>query len=57
MRSFVRLPDSSTVMLDHSGGRHTNPYHPTHNKAEGFPNDFYFPGWDIIWDMELVREQ
>ena len=56
MRSFVRFPDETTVMLDLFGGRHTNPYYPAKDIVNGLPGDFYFPGWDIIWDLELVPE-
>lgn len=56
MRSFVRFPDDTTVMLDLFGGRHTNPFYPAKDVVNGLPADFYFPGWDIIWDLELVPE-
>ena len=56
MRSFVRFPDDTTVMLDLFGGRHTNFYYPAKDVVHGLPGDFYFPGWDIIWDLELVPE-
>ena len=56
MRNFVRFPDDTTVMLDLFGGRHTNPYYPAHDVIKGLSTDFYFPGWDIVWDMEVVPE-
>lgn len=54
MRGFVRFPDETTVMIDHYGGRHTNPFYPAVDVVNGLPADFYFPGWDIIWDVEIV---
>ena len=48
MRSFVRFPDETTVLMDAWGGRHTNPYYPARDVVNGLPLDFYFPGWDII---------
>jgi len=42
------------VMIDHYGGRHTNPFYPAVDVVNGLPADFYFPGWDIIWDVEIV---
>ena len=56
MRSFVRFPDEITVMLDLSGGRHTNQYFPANDVVKGLSPDFYFPGWDIVWDMEVIPE-
>lgn len=54
MRGFVRFPDETTVMIDHYGGRHTNLFHPAVDVVKGLPTDFYFPGWEIIWDVEVV---
>ena len=56
MRSFVRFPDETTVMLDLSGGRHTNQYFPANDVVKGLSPDFYFPGWDIVWDLEVIPE-
>lgn len=53
-KGFVRFPDQRTVIIDGYGGRHTNPFYPARNLLDGFPADFYFPGWDIIWDVELI---
>ena len=55
MRGFVRYPNETTAMIDLFGGRHTNPYYPAANVIGGLPENFYFPGWDIIWDVELIR--
>ncbi len=56
MRSFVRFPDDRTVMIDFYGGRHTNSYYPANDVINGLPPGFYFPGWEIIWDVEIVPE-
>jgi len=57
MQSFVRFRNDTTVMIDHSGGIHTNPFHPAENRVDGLPQGFYFPGWEIIWDFEVIREE
>lgn len=57
MRSFVRFPDDKTVMIDSWGGRHTNPYYPISRQNYGPLEYVYFPGWEIIWDIEAVPEQ
>ncbi|MFB3787565.1 MAG: hypothetical protein ACE15F_14485 [bacterium] len=54
MRGFVRFPDETTVMIDYYGGRHTNPFYPAVDVVKGLSADFYFPGWEIIWDVEAV---
>lgn len=54
MRGFVRFGDDRTVMIDFFGGRHTHPYYPAVDVLKGLPSDFYFPGWDIVWDIETV---
>lgn len=56
MRGMVRFPDDTKVMIDHFAGRHTNPFHPAWDKAAGLPNGFYFPGYDIIWDIEVIPQ-
>ena len=56
MRNFVRFPDETTVMLDLFGGRHTNQYFPANDVVKGLSTDFYFFGWDIVWDMEVIPE-
>lgn len=56
MRGFVRFPDETTVMLDYYGGRHTNKYFPAQDVLNGLPGDFYFPSWDILWDLEVVPQ-
>ena len=55
-RGFVNFPDGTRVMIDAFGGRHTNPYRPTRDVVDGLPSWFYFPGLDIIWDIEVVPE-
>lgn len=52
--SFVRFADETTVMIDLWGGRHTNFYYPAANVLDGLSPDFYFPGWDIAWDIEPI---
>ena len=52
--SFVRFADETTVLIDLWGGRHTNSYHPAANVLDGLSPDFYFPGWDIAWDIEPI---
>jgi WD40 repeat protein len=56
MRGFIRFPDDRTVMLDFYGGRHTNSFYPANDVINGLPEGFYFPGWEIIWDVEVVPE-
>ncbi len=56
IRSFVRFPDDRTVMIDVFGGRHSNIYYPANDVINGLPEGFYFPGWEIIWDVEIVPE-
>ncbi len=56
MRGMVRFDDGTKVAIDHFAGRHTNPFHPAWDIAEGFPEGFYFPGTDIIWDIEVVPQ-
>lgn len=57
MRSLVRFGDGRTVGLDFWGGRHTNPYYPAVDEADAMPPELYFPGWDIIWDLEVVPHE
>lgn len=56
IRGMVRFPDESTVLIDAFGGRHTSPYYPAKNIVDGLPDDFYFPNWEIIWDVEIAPE-
>ncbi|MEW6237334.1 MAG: hypothetical protein AB1656_23735 [Candidatus Omnitrophota bacterium] len=57
IRAFVRFPDETTVVTDGYGGRYTNPYHPAMDLLNGLPPNFYFSGFDIIWDIEVVPYQ
>ena len=54
VRSIVSFPDHTNVVMDAWGGRHTNPRKPATDVVKGLPGDFYFPGFDIIWDLELA---
>lgn len=56
VKSVVRFSNGESLLLDAFGGRHTDSNHPARISVEGLPNDFYFPGWDIIWDLEVVPE-
>ncbi len=53
-RGMVRFPDETTVLIDGFGGRHTNPFYPAVDVVDGLPPEFYFWGFDIIWDIETV---
>ncbi len=53
-RGMVRFPDETTVLIDAFGGRHTNPFYPAVDVINGLPPEFYFYGFDIIWDVETV---
>ena len=55
-RSIVRFRDDTSVILDGYGGIHTNPFHRARNRVDNLSPDFYFPGWDIIWDVEIVPD-
>ncbi|HQP99428.1 MAG TPA: hypothetical protein PLY86_13295, partial [bacterium] len=57
LRGLVCFPDETVVLIDGYGGRFTNPYHPATNVINGLPPYFYFPGFDIIWDVELIQER
>ena len=57
VRSMVLFPNHTNVVMDAWGGRHTNPRKPAANVVNGLPGDFYFPGFDIIWDLELIPEK
>ena len=54
VRSMVLFPNHTNVVMDAWGGRHTNPRKPAKDVVKGLPGDFYFPGFDIIWDLELI---
>jgi hypothetical protein len=43
-------------MLDFYSGTHTNDYYPARNVVEGLPPGFYFWGFPIIWDLELIPD-
>ncbi|HPA47930.1 MAG TPA: hypothetical protein PK395_19350, partial [bacterium] len=53
-RGIVVFPDDTSVVLDAFGGRHTNPFRPAQDVVNGLPLNFYFPGFDIVWDLEVV---
>ncbi len=53
-RGMVRFPDETTVLINAYGGRHTNPFYPAADVINGLPPEFYFYGFDIIWDVETV---
>ncbi len=53
-RGMVRFPDETTVIIDGFGGRHTNPFWPAVDVVDGLSPEFYFWGFDIIWDIETV---
>ena len=57
VRSFIKSPDGRYALLDAWGGRFTNTNHPMTNFLNAFPYEFYFPGFDIIWDVELIEEK
>lgn len=57
VRSMVLFRNHTDVIMDAWGGRHTNPRKPAANVVNGLPSDFYFPGFDIIWDLELIPEK
>ncbi|NPU96755.1 MAG: hypothetical protein HPY51_06025 [Candidatus Omnitrophica bacterium] len=40
--------------IDDPVSGHTNPFHPAVNVVKGLPADFYFPGWEIIWNVKVV---
>lgn len=54
VRGISLFPNQSAVVLDAYAGRHTNPNHPAVDIIQGLPSGFYFPGFDIIWDCEVV---
>ena len=54
LRSIVRFDGNRSVLLDAYGGRHTSPQRPAHNLVDGLPEGFYFPGWEILWDVEVI---
>ena len=56
MRSFVRFPDETTVMLDLFGGRHTNPYYPAKDIVNGLPGDFYSPAGILFGTWNWCRK-
>ncbi|MFH1743646.1 MAG: WD40 repeat domain-containing protein [bacterium] len=53
-RGIVLFPDDTLVLIDAFGGRHTNPLRPARDVVDGLSPSFYFPGFDIIWDVEVV---
>ncbi len=55
-KAAVRFEDETMVLLDGYGGRFTNPSKPARNIVEGLPDGFYFPGFDIMWDLEMMLE-
>jgi len=56
IQAIVRFPDDTSVLIDANGGRYTNPFYPAKDVMNGLPPDFYFPGFDIIWDAEVVSQ-
>ncbi len=44
-----------SVVIDAFGGRHTNYKFPAADVIHGLGSDFYFPGFDIIWDVERLE--
>ncbi|MEW6238023.1 MAG: WD40 repeat domain-containing protein [Candidatus Omnitrophota bacterium] len=55
LRGMAAFPGSRFVLIDAYGGRHTNPSLPVSDAANGLPQDFYFPNFDIIWDIEAIQ--
>ncbi|MDX9754949.1 MAG: hypothetical protein RBU29_13380, partial [bacterium] len=54
VRAMTVFPDHTYAVMDAFAGRHTNPRKPARDVVHGLPEDFYFWGFDIIWDMEPV---
>ncbi len=55
-KSIVRFEDETMVMLDGYGGRYTKPSNPAQDLVDGLPEGFYFPGFDILWDLEVTAD-
>ncbi len=53
-RDLLVLPDGSRLMLDSFAGRHSDANSTIWDRIKPIPPEFYFPGWEIIWDIETL---
>lgn len=54
IKAMTRFPNETSVLIDGFGGIFTNPKFPAHDVIDGLPENLYFHGFDIIWDVEAI---